>query len=731
MPAGITHDIELNGYGYNLLYKKGASAVNYTKYTDKAPTAGLDVVARTDDFGALLDYQEAITGSPDAVAAPSRRIVWDNFQGGAGRSFLSEGNSPGQSGEFGGPVCELIGLRPVLGGQGLMLAPAEQNYAIEPATNATELAAILFNGDLYVIRNTQVYSVDADLAGNFIGLTLLAGTLPYNVVSVGYSSNGQAWVCCGPDAVCVDNPAVAYSHAADYIAGYSGLDFLGVGNEIQWNDPSLGWKSFNFGSAVTALCNHEGALMIGTQTGVWRMVGQVVPVVVGGVITYQYDYTISKIVSCSEGPLTYLRGNFRSLTSFNGSLWGCMNGRLVRVHGTPTFNYAVEVQRVPRGWVWSICASVGCLFVAIQQVSESGGSTVWAYDPSISTVLPGGGWWRISPFLITSTIRCIFSGAGTTLKDSLLMGLHSTTNRLTRWSFSEVNASGLDKTNFGKPWLDTSGTLTLPFISPEDLIRLSGVNHTRPHLVQILRCGIEWMHFNTQDGWFDWPTPDAAVGTQSYSCYIQNEPGQDEAWVQLTNVNGVADYLPTARNIRAGSTDWVVPKSLGLVKPTAQYNPTRGTPIPSGYEQEGFGWFIFFYVYGPLSAMVRRVWIDYKLVEIKPQLGRYWKLSLDLNNDPEAVGLDGVPDVTTAAIGSGEPATDSAHVKAFRLWKLYQNGTRFDFKDLQGEGPYKVQIVNIKQEQGALGALPQVPSNVILHLELAEIIQNGDMEFVL
>ncbi|NWJ95064.1 MAG: hypothetical protein HXX20_04710 [Chloroflexi bacterium] len=747
MVAGTTHDVDLNGRGY-MLYRggKGGTVVNYTKYTANAPTAGFDVAAQADSLG-VVSKQEAITGSPDAVSSsPFRRLYWEDFRGGASRTFLSEGQ-----GDFGGAVCELIGLRPVLGGQGLMLCPAEQVYNITPTTGATEMAAAAqsSNHTVYLIRNRDVYTVNVDTSGNFTGLTLF-GTIPgtANVVSCGYDPYGRVIACTGSEIYVLSTGITPQGMPASRAIVY--LDFLfyvlgGGDYELGWNVPGGAWHSFQVGGKITALCLHEGAIWIGTQTGLYRFEGQVVYNTT--TLVNELKYTVAKILACTPGYLTGHPdcGNWRSLTSFNGSLWGCMNGRLVRVHvGTTPGAYAVEVQRVPRGWVWSLCTAGDCLFAAIDQVAESGGRTVWCYDPASSSdgvpshsgAASGGGWWRISPFAETSGITCLVSGSGI-VRDSLLMALHAGTDKLSRWSFSEMSASGLDLTNYGNDWPSiNNGTLTLPFISPPDLTRLAGVNSALPHLCQILRCGIEWLHFGTQDGWFDWPLPDAFAGSVSYACFMQNEPGLDEAWIQLSNHYGDFDYYPTARNIRSGATDWAVPKSLGLVKPLAQYNPLLA-PItippspPVGFNQEGFGWFIYFYISGPLSSMIRRVWIDYRLTEIKPQLGRYWKLSLDLTNSPEAVGLDGRPDVTAGDIGALEPTTDSAHVKAYRLWKLYQAGTRFEFYDLQGEGPYLVQIVSIKQEQGAPGALPHLPSNVVIHLELAEIVANGDVEFPL
>lgn len=675
--SGVTHDVTLDGAGY--MFARSVKNYYVKETSGDAPSVGLKSGTG----------REEMQGYPQAESEPFRRVSWTDWKGGSGRYFMGKGDV--ERGEFGGAVAELAGLRPVLGGSALMLALGEVVGAYG-ATGATHFGSIIYNGTVYVVKDGAVYSVATSGSDDFAGLTLV-GSLPLGgtVSSCGYDASGLAWACYGANAALINNPATLLGKQASHIAAYQNLTFRSVASAA-----SLEWivngvtQGYNFGSKITALCVHQGALWAGTEAGLWRLEGTLQesdPKTAPGVYD-KFVYTVQKIVDSVPDHLENYPecGNWRQLTSCDGALWGCRNGRLARVTTHNGFSYELEEQRLPYGWIWSITTAVNCLFVALEAPGR--GRTAWGYDPAIK------GWWMVGPFVNGPGLTELFSGGGL-VRDSALLGLHNGTDKISRWAFSATNMSGLDQTNFGSSWPDTFGSVILPLLTPEDLARQAGQNVTRFATAQLVRVGVEWEYMPSMEGWYTWPAPDSS-GTAFFRIDISLDGSN---WTTLINEEGIDEYIPPAANRNTGMTDWIVPPALGLLDISAQYTD------PTSLGQPGYGWRIRFYANGPVTAPIRRLWLDYRLVEVKPHLGLRWKMALDLGRPATTVGLDG-------NTRDYDPET---------LWQLYKDATVFDLVEPKAGVSYRVQITGIKEEQSSSGTMPTERPNVIMQLELSQV----------
>jgi hypothetical protein len=724
--AGITHDVVLDGVGYMLAQGKGG-ATGYSRET--LPGYVLPAAAIETDTTESLE-------SPDAFnfgALPVRRVYFDEWRGsgryfwrggGAGdtRGVLSAPREGGAlevvtgTGGYGGLVAELRNLRPLLGGVGLGLTPGEEVFSGGSA--ATSFAAIEYGGTLYLAQDDQVYSLTVDGSGNFSGLTTV-GTLTANAVSAGYDASGKAWFC-GADGTIrrADNPTTSYgtSKAADFIAGYGGVTFRAwqyLGNNSLFMDLPGGVLERFFSGPIHALCVHLGALWIGCADGLYRLEGTLEP---GNPSTNPalYDvfrYTLQKVIEHPAGDQ-----NWRGLTSFDGALWGELAGRLVRVTvGAGGFSYKVQEQPIPAGRVWSLAVGAGCLLVSLQSIlSETVSTGLWAYDPAVK------GWWALDS---GTNLTYLFSG-GSAVRNGQLMACRQGEAALSRWAFDATNPSGFNRFNFqeagAENWLPGVGQVTLPFIAAGDLAEVS---QNKMGLVKLLRVGVEWDTLQGVAGWDGWPSLTGLTGQLGFGLKLSLDNGQ--SWLYLQNALGTDLYYP-ATNLLHGRTDWKLSESQGLIKPISQI----GQGAPAETDQNGNGWLLALVVLGGPGPLVRRVWLDYQVLEFNQQIGTRWKLALDLENSPEALRLDGQPDEDVPAINFFGHIFSGADAKVFRLWQLWQTGATVDFYDLDGFGSHKVKVVGIKQERAAPGRFPALPGdggtlqqNWLVQVELVEVIE--------
>ncbi len=685
--AGVTHDIVLDGAGYMLATVKGAGT-NYIK-----ETIGREGIAATlsTDGTERLD-----SGNATTAPVPFRRLYWDEWRG-AGRNFLRGGGAgktngvlsgarsraidgSGETGGFGGLLAEMVNLRPLLNGQGCGIAPAGLKETMGNA--ATQFAAIEFGDNLYIIQDNIIRQATVDTNGNLTGLTAVA-TLPANVISVGYTPDGYAWACTGPNAYRVDNISITQGFTISYITAYQGVRFSATSSIVNY---TVGGSTFALllGSNITALCAHQGALWIGTLDGLYRLEGRL-----DMTTTSSYDqfkYRLVKIVGGSPGASAdgNLR-NWRGLLSFDDALWGCLNGHLVRVDSS---NGKVERQLVPSGWVYSLTEAAGML-VAVLQID--GASQIWCFEPTTN------GWWRLGG---VSNITYVFSGGGV-VKNGQLIGLHESEASLTHWPFDSTNPAGVNQTNFGQSWpANNNGYLTLPLIASDDLAREAGLSGGKLGLVGLMRVGIEWDCFDGMDSWQGWPDL-AALTDLSFRAEISLDEGQ--TWTALSNAMGSNSHAPASIHHFNGRTDWLLDYTQNLLQPVSQIG--QGAPYEN--DRNFNGWLIRFKIAGAYTPLIRRVWLDYKVVEFSYSLGLRWKLILEISDQPEAIGLD------------GQPAT----ADYVNLWIAWLLGDTTTFYDLNGDGPYKVKVVSLRQERLAPGYQPTqtLPASWLFHVELVAV----------
>jgi len=444
--------------------------------------------------------------------------------------------------------------------------------------------------------------------------------------------------------------------------------------------------------AVDGLYKLEGTPQLATATTVFNGTN------------VKFDYKLSKLLAHAAGPTVGNLKSWQSLISFDGSLWGAMNGQLVRVRtgGGSIGSYRVENQPVPSGWVASLAAAGGLLFAAIQVTG--GLSQLWGYDPQT------GGWWRLAA---NFNIFYLFSG-GEIVTNGQLMACRPNEAKLSRWAFNSSNPSGFESNNFGESWPGNSGYVTLPLLTPDDLASYAGLNNGRVGLVQVLRLGLEWHNFGGQDGWQGWPNVNAAGGGLLYYAAELSLDG-GASWLTLNTAIVFDKYFPLA--LATGRTDWTIPTSVGLIKPVSRIYQGAAES-----DSNGLGWLFRLKVNGPISYLVRRAWVDFKLIEFNPQLGRRWKLALDLSNLPESIGLDGQPNPATPGLGE-PPSLSGALLMAWRLWNLWKSGKTVSFYDLDGSGPYYVKLIGMRQEQVAPGYQPalKLAANWLAQIELVEV----------
>ncbi len=727
--AGVTHDIVLDGNGYLLASGKGAGNSYIFESDNRLASAGAAALN-------TVGTEALANGDPGAAGVTFKRIYFDSWRG-VGRSFLRGGsggdvhgvaggprekthlnNSSKTSGTLGGQILEMMNMRPLKGGVGMGFCPVE--YNVSGGGGVSYWGGIVYRGDVYLCFNNAGYRVAVDVNGNYSGLTFLAnfsGAGEY-VQDVGFDASGLPYYCTGLNMYRADNPASSLAIASWRVTTYQNLTFrvtgatLNTANTLEFIVNGVN-RTITFGSAIRALCVHEGALFIGLDDALYRLEGDLGPSNPTSAPNAQdlFKYKLVKVLShpvnSYSGDLD--AGNWHRMTSFDGSLWGNLNGRFVRVsyNGAQTHG-TVEIQPIPPGWARGVGVAGGCLFVALICYAGTGlTNQVWGYDPET------GSWWRVN--MNGGQPVGIVSG-GHTVRDSQLIVFQYGVGGFSRFGFTPNNPSGLDATNYGLAWPTNYGSFTLPLVTPDDLAAEVGIQAGKPALVQLQRAGLEWDTINNRQGWDGWPALNTAGNLAAATFYGSLSTNEGISFTGLNNALGVAAYKPTAANIQAGRTDWVVPAAQGLIKPVAQIG--QGAPNENG--QNGNGWLLKFDFYAQVLPMIRRAFLDFKLVEFNVSPGRRWKLVLDLSHPPEAIGLDGAPNTVT--VGGGEPALAGAQLMGWRLMNLWKSGKSATYIDLDGSS-YTVKVVSYRLERSNPGNQPlgtQGP-NMVGTVELMEV----------
>lgn len=667
--VNVTHDVVLGGVGYMLARSQKQ---NFVKETSKASGSSASGLAH-----------------PGAVY----RLHWSDWRG-YGRPFLHQKDSEG--GRFGGQVADMDGLRPVLGGAALMLCPGTNNATIG-ATSATHFASLIYNGVAYVTKENRIYSIGT--TSNKFNSTLAAvgGALLGNVVSCGYDASGIGWACYGANAAKIDDGVTLLGKQASHIAAYHGLTFRSVASAA-----SLEWyvngviQGYSFGSNITALCVHEGALWIGTEAGLWRLEGTLEesdPAVAPGVYD-KFVYNTFKVVGSQPDHLASYPecGNWRQLHSFAGALWGCKNGRFYKIVTSSAFKFDAQEQPLPYGWVWSIASGAGLLFVAKE--SPGRGRTVWGYDPAMDS-------WFMVDIADAGPGHTELLCPGSIARDAALMSFHNGTDKVSWWSFDSSNQSGVNQTNYDNGWPFTEGILTLPFLPADELLRLAGIPKTATQL-QLTRAGIDWQRITPVEGFFDWPA-EIYQGVTNMARLDISVDGFN--WITLLNDEGVDEYFPLANNISKGRTDWKVTAGYDVVKPGGQYSNEANWP------QSFYGWQLRYILVGPVVAPIRSAWVEFKvgesLVSSPPAAASgtavKWRLALDLGKGNSTTGLDG----------------QLYDYPASTLWDYFLNGTTLTFN--APEENAAVKITNIEEIQTYTGTPPVENPSTLMWVELTQV----------
>lgn len=683
--AGVTHDVVMDGQGYLLATGK-SGAVTYVAEAGAGPMAALNTAGT----------EALASGNPNGQATAFRRWFWEEWRG-SGRAFF---NSPKLGSA--GYLAELNGLRPVVQGAGLVLGPA--GVAVSAGLSAARFCSLLAGDTLYVGQDGTILTVTVGGDNRFSGLAF-AANVPGGVAAtgMGVGPDGTPWVCNGSDAFKLTNLSANLGRAAELLISYAGVLFTARQSNLQFTVGGT-LQTRHLGSQINAMTLHEGALWVGCDDGLWRLSGQLSPAnPASSAGTYDlFSYKLEKIYQCAAASASFplasgvILRNFRSMCSYGGDLWCCIAGQIYRASGSSAGNFQLEAQPLPTSWVWSMTVAANQLCVALQN-DALGTTQIWAYDAS------SGGWWRLNG---GGGVTHLFSG-GQIVKDGALLGLFATTAQVCKWGFNSANPSGLDNANFGNSWPSQTGYALLPLLRPEDLAG------GKLALIQVLRIGIEWDYLSQL--WANWPGMSLAAGTLSFGVSLSIDNGQN--WATLANALGNQTYTVGPGNAGMGRTDWVVPAALGQIKPISQI----GQGSPSEFDSNGNGWLFRLGVNGKITPLIRRLWLDYKVLEFNPQTGRRWKMNLDLSNSPESIGLDNLPNLATPA--AGEPALSGALLMVWRLWNLWKSGKTCQFFDLDGSGPYSVKLIVMKQERSSPGYQPgnKLAANWQAQIELAEV----------
>ena len=113
----------------------------------------------------------------------------------------------------------------------------------------------------------------------------------------------------------------------------------------------------------------------------------------------------------------------------------------------------------------------------------------------------------------------------------------------------------------------------------------------------------------------------------------------------------------------------------------------------------------------PVGPAIRRVWVDFRLGEVKIETGRKWKLQLKADNLPEAVALNGQPNIP-----NGTQVCSN-------LWGMWESGRTAEYYDLDGSGPFRVKVVALSQKRAGLGQGLTLQPDWVVGVQLAEVVE--------
>jgi hypothetical protein len=439
---------------------------------------------------------------------------------------------------------------------------------------------------------------------------------------------------------------------------------------------------------ITALEELNGSLYIGTYTALYRLDGALQPAspaTTPNTLNY-FNYKISVVWRTNYFFQSFwTEFNFSNMTAWKGYLWFFAGPRLYRaapVQGHDTMQpEAQPVNGLSLGL--RVC---GNLLIALTRATSTSPSIIWANDGSYD-LAAGLGWFKLAsggnwfhPFPNAGYQQGMVNCATYS---------PNTTTVFTRWLIDPVSPVGWRADNFGVSRTAVTGKVTLPLVTPEDLAQLAGATNGKVLAVNLRRVGVEW---SLIDGGSWWPSmPPDAPTLGAFNLAIETSNNSGVTWTTLVEpATGALGmnlfwYYGNRVELPVGS-DLYAP---GLMYPAA---PPSSLVLPFGPVPDS-GWLIRVTWGGLAMPLLRRVWLDYDVVEIQPQTGRAWELEVNLQ-DPQ-FKLDGTIDPPNAAYKIG------------RISEMAKDGQSVPFYDLDGQ-LYLVKVTGFDLKRVAPGVLPAV-----------------------
>jgi hypothetical protein len=695
--AGQTHDVVLAGDGY-MLVQGAKGTVTYKKKLAGPAPVGL-IPATNVSF-------EVLTGSLDSPVQSFKRAIWSTWSG-LGQGMVA-GTTGWQEAQAKGKVNDLLSLRPVQDSGALALCPMGVEAQVDTAAPGATQYHYLTSGTITLVSIGDRLYKTADPGTNNSGFTFLAAAAA-PVYGLGIW-NGVVYVATSANLYTLNLTTgvltlAANNRAAELVATYQGMMVVSSGATLVWWIAGVGaWSPvLNLDSAVTSLEEFDGALYIGTHTGLYKLEGQLKAKSPGTAPTVLdwFDYKINLLWRVVPYYPTgnLLEFNFCKMVGWRGSLWAFVGGQLYKIRpGSSAANLQIEAQPVyGSGRGLAVC---GRWLVACGLPAAGGtGCTLWVNESGGDN---GLGWWKLAGgenYIYPFPNGGYAQGVINALKYTAAL----TTTSFVRWLFDQGNPVGFRADNFGVARTPVTGKVTLPLITPEDLAALAGATGGKVLAVNLLRVGLEW---SLIDGGVWWPPLPVDVATLvAMQIVIEVSLNAGLSWETLVEpltgslslnafwFNGNRIELPV--NSKFYSASQMYPSAA----PSAS---TVLFPVPD------MGWLVRVTWGGLVMPLLRRVWLDYTVAEVHPQTGQTWELDIDLV-DP-LVGLDGAVDT----------GSSNALSKAGRLSSYVSNGNSITFQDLDGRA-YRVKVIGFEQRRVAPGALPGLNPGWQGTLKLAEV----------
>lgn len=679
--AGTTHDIVLDGYGY-MLVSGGKGASSYSRKAGAARLGMLSINTQT---------PEALSATlPANQITPFLRYFWGNWQG------IGQKLSGGwQTSEKAGLVYDLVALRPVLNGQALALAPqgVAGTALSATASSGASFHVVTLGGLLVVAVDNQIFSSgnpgtnnsglvkQATAAANVTGMVSWNGFVLFSAGGTLYNLNTSTW------AITAFGTALA---GAELLCVYQGVLFANIGGTLNWLIPAVGsWATGPaLESAITAFEELEGGLYIGTRTALYRMTAQLKasnPSAAPGTFNL-LEYKLDLIWrSQSYQPFSFwTEYNFVKMVAWRGYLWFFAGNQLMQAQpATVSGHFEIEPQPV-QGASLGLAVCGRLLVVITRNIYNSAASSVWLNDGQGWCKLDEGSSWNFpfgNPFYPQGAVNAF---------------IYSDTANYSfnRWLLDATSPLGFKYDNYGVTRTKVTGKLTLPLLTPEDLASVSGgkVQAFKP-----LRVGLEWV---TVDGLVWWPTINIpALANSKMRVEISLDAGT--TWNLLIDpTTGFDYYQPGPLEFKSSRMELPIDAAQANSLYPASPNGNGLILDPSYLLRVTWE--------GGVMPLLRRVWLDFKPVDIEPDSGRVW--DLDLNLSEPFIGLDGAGD------------SETAQTKLNRLWALWTNATSVTFNDLDN-AVYTVKVAGLEVKRAAPGAMPGLAPGWAVNVKLAEVFE--------